>query len=256
VEVPLEAALDLREHGLPVDKKLLVRVSAADRYALADTPNVGSTERWQLDIVPPEKLLAMLEARELLLRQRFEAIIGEMTENADSLRVQQADYQGKASGSNGDAGHVAELRKLQIQRVLQNVRKNADETLGAALGFDDIAAQLINNRLDTNERRVRLEEGIAGPLHKLVEIQFSALVKDLEALESKLESPDEAPERFDRTRRTAQAILMEMDLILSRMLEMESFNELIEILRRIIDRQKDVEEKARERQKESLRDLL
>jgi len=49
---------------------------------------------------------------------------------------------------------------------------------------------------------------------------------------------------------------MEMDLILSRMLEMESFNELIEILRRIIDRQKDVEEKARERQKESLRDLL
>lgn len=256
VEVPLETALDLREHGLPVGKKLLVRVSAADRYALAGTPNVGSTERWQLDIVPPEKLLAMLEARELLLRQRFEAIIGEMTENSESLRQQQADYQEKNPESDGDAGKIAELRNLQVQQVLQKVRKNADETLGIALGFDDIAAQLINNRLDTDERRLRLEEGIAGPLHKLAEIQFSALVKDLEALESKLESPDEAPERFDRARRTMQAVMMEMDLILSRMLEMESFNELIEILRKIIDQQKEVEEKARERQKESLRDLL
>ena len=48
-------------------------------------PNVGISERWLLDVVSPEQLRAMLEARELVLRQRFEAIIQDVTETRDLL---------------------------------------------------------------------------------------------------------------------------------------------------------------------------
>ena len=48
-------------------------------------PNVGSGEQWLLDVVTPEQLRALLESRELVLRQRFESIMQEMTETRDVL---------------------------------------------------------------------------------------------------------------------------------------------------------------------------
>ena len=38
-----------------------------------------------LDVVTPEQLRALLESRELVLRQRFESIMREMTETRDLL---------------------------------------------------------------------------------------------------------------------------------------------------------------------------
>ena len=80
-----DAALEVRELGLKPGQKLLVSVKAADLCDLGHGPNVASSERWLLDVVTPEQLRAMLEARELVLRQRFERMIQEMTETRDLL---------------------------------------------------------------------------------------------------------------------------------------------------------------------------
>ena len=61
------------------------------------------------------------------------------------------------------------LRTLRVQQALQNSRKNTQETLGVAEAFDDIRLQLTNNRIDTEELKLRLGPGIAEPLRKIAD---------------------------------------------------------------------------------------
>ncbi len=78
-------ALDLRELGLKPGQRLSVSVKAADLCSLGHGPNIASTDVWLLDVVTPDQLRAMLAARELVLRQRFEQMIQEMGDTRDLL---------------------------------------------------------------------------------------------------------------------------------------------------------------------------
>ena len=52
---------------------------------LGNGPNIGSGETWQLDVVSEDELVTRLEAQELLVKQRFEQIVEEMTETRNLL---------------------------------------------------------------------------------------------------------------------------------------------------------------------------
>jgi hypothetical protein len=85
-DFPLDHALEVRTMRLAPGRRLLACVKAADRCTIAGKPNVGTSRRWLLDVVTPEQLRTMLEARELMLRQRFERIMQEVTETRDLLQ--------------------------------------------------------------------------------------------------------------------------------------------------------------------------
>ena len=110
----VEAVLDVRELRSQANKvelepkdKLSLAIRAEDKYALGDGPNIGSGDRYQLDVVTPETLLAMLEAREIGLRRRFEQIVQEMTQARDFLtRVQSPAA--SASADPGDADRLGD----------------------------------------------------------------------------------------------------------------------------------------------------
>ena len=80
-----DATFEVRELGLKPGQKFLVGVKAADLCDLGHGRNVAASEQWLLDVVAPEQLRAMLEARELVLRQRFERMIQEVTDTRDAL---------------------------------------------------------------------------------------------------------------------------------------------------------------------------
>jgi hypothetical protein len=289
------AVLEVRElksgtdRRLVAGQKLLVGVKAADLCDLAGAPNVGSSERWLLDLVTPEQLRAMLESRELVLRQRFEAIIEEVTETRDLLlRIDfgtaDADkktektaaeektdrggghvrmpYPPTAGGEPGDEPEQLSperqlaLRTLRVQRGLTNSSKNAHETEGVADGFDDIRLQLINNRIDTEELIHRLQEGIANPLHHVAREMFPRLQTRLERLQESLDDEKLGPQRRDLAREQADAVLLEMRKALDRMIELEDFNEAVELLRTIIKLQEDLGEQTTQRHKQRIRGLL
>jgi hypothetical protein len=117
--------------------KLFLMVQAADRFNLEGGPHLGASDRYQLDVVTPEDLLAMLEIRELGLRARFELTLGELGQLRDSHsresslgpsplcgprrlesrgRLRQAAQQGRYC----QAG--AELRLLRVQRGCSRAR--------------------------------------------------------------------------------------------------------------------------------------
>ena len=68
-----EDPLALEEGG-----KLLLTVKAVDKCDLHGQPNLGQGDVYELDVVSPSDLLALLEARELGLRRDFERAIDEM----------------------------------------------------------------------------------------------------------------------------------------------------------------------------------
>jgi hypothetical protein len=261
-------ALEVGDFQLRPGQKILVSVRAADGYNLGKTANVGSSERWLLDVVTPEQLRALLEARELVLRQRFESILQETTETRDLLARWQPAAAGPAPGAapaeepgeesvDSSPERQLALQLLRVGRMITNCRKTAPETLGLADSFDDIRKQLINNRLETEELKERLGRGIAEPLRKIAKTLFPELERRLERLQTALErhSPRTAEDR-QQARAQADVILLAMQKVLDRMLELESYHEAVEMLREVIKLQEQLHRQTELRQKEKLKDLL
>ena len=297
----LNAVMDLADLGLSADQKLLLGVEAADRHDLDDGPNVGRSQRWMLDIVTAEQLRILLEARELVLRQRFERIIEEVTETRDLLiRLEFAPAEEAPATTDGTSSDEEEgttttsaaepgddtsepkeqdelsrretrqreldLRKLRVQRALQDGRKNSHETAGVADAFNDILLQLVNNRIDTEQLKTRLDEQIAGPLHRIVDTDFSELERRLNRLSGtvgddlrggeRLGSERLGDEQRDLALAKSEEIILSMRRILDRMLELEDFNEAVELLREIIKLQEELGDETKQRRKDKLRELL
>jgi hypothetical protein len=276
-----EGGIDLK----PKDK-IAVTISADDRCDLFDSPNVGTGDRYQLEVVTSDELLAMLERRELGLRRRFEQIIDELGEMRDSLsRVRRdADTERGAapedSTEDGSATAISAqtpptgadqaatdddaeqrdreqaLRLLRTQRAQIQSQKSKQEIIGVAASFDDIREELINNRVDSEDRKSRLKEQISDPLKLVADTLFDELVSQLETLEQKLDDPAASDETVDIALQQTDDILLELDKILQKMLELETFNELIGIVRSLLDDQKELAERTKKERANQARDLL
>ena len=64
-----------------------------------------------------------------------------------------------------------------------------DETLGLARSFDAIREELVNNRVDTEELKLRLKDGIADPLRRICGEMFPELERRLRTLQAQLADP-------------------------------------------------------------------
>jgi hypothetical protein len=286
----VEQVLDFRNERIEKTKlaltpntKLMLAVKAADKFDLAGEPHVATGERYQLDVVTPEDLLAQLEVREIGLRRRFELIIDEMTQMRDSLLRLKASLSSGAAADEPrsdldlDAKQLtpeqkeqraAELRQLRVQRATQQSQKSVAEVQGVAAGFLTIREELINNRVDTEDRKNRLKEQIADPLNKTCSEQFPRLDERLAALEAQLTSggaktaPEPGSQADSRSTAAdlaidqANVVLSELEAVLSKMQDLETYNELLDIVRDLLkDQQKLIERTQQERKRQTLEEL-
>jgi len=268
-------ALEASELELKPGQKLLISVKAADLRDLGDGPNVAGSERWLLEVVTSEQMRTLLESRELVLRKRFERIVQEVTETRDLLarlvfeqekpknNVDETDLPNTHGDKEPGEAEFKDsherrrsLRLLRVRGALSNSRKSAAEVLGVAEAFDDIRKQLVNNRLDTAELKDRLQGGIAEPLHGIAKKMFPELEHRLESLQAALNNARQGPLLRDDAQHQADEILLAMQKVLDRMLELENFNEAVELLRNIIEMQEKLHEQTQQRHKQKIRDLL
>jgi hypothetical protein len=247
---------------------LFLSVRATDRYDLTDAPRIGSSQQFALDVVTVAQLLAYLERRELELRQRFEAVFVKMTDTRNLLS--RVDFNAASTGTMEDAEaeesaaeppeaaaeRALSRRRLRVAGALQNVTQSAHEVLGLAESFDDIHDQLENNRVDNVDLKSRIREQIARPLRQLGESSMTQLESQLQLVNERVRDAEAgAPALADATR-IADQVLVEMQQILDRMLELESYNEVVALLRGIIDDQRALHERTKQRQSDRLQDLL
>lgn len=263
-------------------QKLSLAVKASDRYDLADQPRAGSSQQFVLEVVTPEQLLAMMERQELTLRQRFEAIREKLLDTRNLLaRVEfgapagdspagrpqpsEADDNGNevaaASGAAPDASEAAARRALARRRLrvagsLQNVVQSGHETTDVAEAFDDIYSQLENNRIDNDDLKSRLHNDIALPLRQIGQVRMPQLEAKLKLVEDHVEDTEAGPPALAESIKLSDEILVEMQQVLDRMLELETYNEVVSLLRGIITDQEEINRRTKELQKERLRNLF
>jgi hypothetical protein len=232
-----------------------------------------------LDVVTPSDLLALLERRELALRQRFEALYEKLTDTRNLLsRVESSDLSaespvskaatadeqidtGDKNASPADTAVTATQRMLSRRRLrvsgsLQNVVQSADEVKGVAEAFDDLGAELINNRIDNPDLRSRLGEQIAQPLHLIAEQRMPQLAAQLKLVEERIEDPDATAPELKKAIAQADATLVSMRQVLDKMLELETYNEVVALLRGIITDQDEINRRTIERRKDKAKGLF
>jgi hypothetical protein len=181
---------------------------------------------------------------------------GKAKKPADPSPPASGDPPSNAPGEEPATDGGAARDHLRLERALQNSQKNAQETLGVATSFETIREELINNRIDTEEWKSRLKESIADPLHRVGEEMFPEFDRRLAVLQAKLPDAGAAPAAHQEAIAQADAILIEMAKVRDKMLELENFNEAIDLLRAIIANEQSLVEQAKARQKKKLRDLL
>lgn len=264
-EMEIAHTLDASPLGLRPGQKFQFSLKADDRYDLGPSPNTGQSERWVLNVVTAEQLRTMLEARELVLRQRFETVLEDVAATRDLVaRIDVAagrtppasppEPGDDTAGADRSPERLLAQGLFRVQSAQQNGRKAQSEIAGIARAFFDIRAELVNNRMDTAELQERLEAGIATPLARIADQMFPELDRRFQDLEAALASPQVAEAR-DSALAQLDAILTAMRAVLSRMLELEDFNEVVQLLRDIIASQDKVREQTRQRHRARILDL-
>ncbi|MEX0612841.1 MAG: hypothetical protein WD229_12040, partial [Pirellulales bacterium] len=157
---------------------------------------------------------------------------------------------------NDEIQRALARRRLRIAGSLQNVVQSADEIAGVAEGFDDLGDQITNNRIDNPDLKSRLREQIAQPLHRISGQRMPELAGQLKSLERHVEDPAAGAPELAKAKALADEILVEMRQVLDRMLELETYNEVVALLRGIITDQDDISRRTKERQKARLRSLF
>jgi len=246
-------------------QRFAISLKAADRFNLTDEAHTGNSQQFVLDVVTTGDLLALLERRELALRQRYEAIFEKMTDTRNLLgRVEFDSVDAGGPPASTDTAEPAvstpqrELarRRLRVAGSLQNVVQSADEVGGIADAFDDLGEELTNNRIDNPDLKSRLREQIAQPLHRIADERMPQLAAQVKLVEENVEDATKGGAELAKSIALADEVLVEMRQVLDRMLELETYNEVVALLRNIITDQDEINRQTKERQKERLRSLF
>lgn len=273
----VDAATGKRLLELKPKQRLTLSVKANDRFNLSENPRAGSSQQVSLDIVTAADLLALLERRELALRQRFESIYEKLTDTRNLLsRVESDDTNTESaepSAANANAKQpdaaakpadptpaaaqrMLSRRRLRVAGSLQNVMQSTDEIKGVAEAFDDLSDEITNNRIDNPDLKSRLGEQIARPLHLIVDSNMPKLVEALKSVEKVLDDPAATATELKKAIAEADQILVAMRQVLEKMLELETYNEVVALLRGIITDQEEINRRTKERQKDKLKTLF
>lgn len=262
-DVAPSAALPKKETPVPfkleVGQKLNLMTKAVDNSTLAAGALVGVGEKYQLEIVTKEQMAAILEAREVNLRQRFETIVNEFTMTRDNLAAIQFKATPKKAVTDvldeddpADKKPMITVEQIQerldaerpalTERALEKIERSAYECNELSRAFLDIMEEFINNRITTPENEKRLRDQIAFPLQKVSKRiidpetnKADTLKQQLIELRKLVADQTRGPEQQQAALKMADSILAEMKGILEKMLELEDYNALLSKLRKLID---------------------
>ena len=270
--------VELEPLALAPGATLSVQLVARDGCTLGGGPNEGTSDAWSLDVVTPEALMAMLEAREILLRRRFESVVSDLALARERLAAglegravvgggagegvgvgEEVEDSGAERGDGvapvavGDEGEshlgdpVAEGWPLESGRLAESASRAAGETGEIARDFLAIRGELDNNRMLTAELEGRLVGQIASPLAAIA-------ADDLPGLATAVRSAA-ATDRAAIIAR-ADVVLARMRTVLDKMMELESYNEVIELLRGVIRTQEEIRSETLRRQRQRAKEAL
>ncbi|TWU43192.1 hypothetical protein Q31b_22300 [Novipirellula aureliae] len=269
-----ESVIDLRDSAtdgrlpeLKPGQTINVFAEATDAYDLGE-PHQTRSEIYRLQVVTPEKLLALLERQELAMRSRLEQTLDETRNLRDTLDLlrsrgfDQAPTQTDADNTTvSDAQKADQLRakqveRLRIQQTGLQANKTSEELTGIAESLDDLLQEMVNNRVDSADRRERIGEGVRDPLRRIVAGPLDRLKEQIKGIEASLDDGEEAARQTAHAVQTAEEVLLQLTAVLEKMLDLESYNEILDIVRQLIEDEKALLDETKIEQKKRVMDLF
>lgn len=286
----VDAAYDFQEKRkldddpftLPVgpDYPISVTVKAKDAYDLGPD-NVGVGDRYELEVVTDNQLLKILERDEVDQRRRLQQIADEMKDARQYLVRSRSDRSGLSGArepgdeavepgdeqSQQDLAQRQEFRLLFSQRAILQVEKSQMEIGVVADAFRHIRLQLINNRVDNQIRKTRLEKEIIDPLEEIRVSEMDQLTQSIKNAEKELlvlqQNPadelvsQQANELSNVAIEQIDVVLARIDAVLSILVKYETQNQLLDIVRQMIkDQEALIQRTKQERERKAFDSLL
>ena len=260
-----EAILDLRDlvadgelSAIAPGDAINVFAEATDRYDLGQ-PHLTRSEVFRLQVVTPEDLLALLEGRELALRARLEQTIDETRSLRDTLDLLRRRGFAEAEGETMEAAERTrqqQVRRLRVQQSGLQASKTSEELSGIAASLDDLLEEMVNNRVDSVDRRERIGGGVRDPLRQIVSEPLARLQAQILEVEKLVAKPPQAAEKTAEAVETAEDVLLRLTAVLDKMLDLESYNEILDRFRDLIGDLEELSDDTKAEQKRRLLDLF
>jgi hypothetical protein len=168
----------------------------------------------------------------MLLRRRFETAVADLAQARDRLVAV--------------VPATADEPPAAVARAGEAASRVAGETADVAAAFRQIRAELDHNALLTGEVDARLVGQIAEPLEAIADRSLRDLARDCRTTTAAVPA---VAARFDDA-------LARMRAVLDRMVELESFNEVLDRLRGVIRGQEALRDETMKRQKQRGREAL
>jgi len=240
-----------------------------DRYDL-DGEHRTRSELFRLEVVTAERLLAMLERRELAMRARLEQAIDETRGLRDSLDLLRREAleptkleqnavkpaEPNTIASNEEKSRHEQILRLRAQQNGLQASKTSEELSGIAASLDDLLEEMQNNRIDSVDRSERIGQGVRDPLRAIVAGDLAKLKGEIGEAEILAIDPAAAAEKTGQAIQTAEDVLLQLTAVLEKMLDLESYNEILDMVRELIDNQDGLLEETKKEQKRKVLDLF
>lgn len=273
----LSSTIDLEklqaEQPIEPGMSLGLVVKARDYYDLGDSPHLGRGQSVQLSVVTADQLLVILDRQELELRQRLELIVSELQQLRQILQTMKTDLPAtdarlragatfsqlvalQQSSNRETPEQVAQrLAGLWSQQSVLQADKSQQELSSVAARVDNLRLQLVNNRIDSYDRQQRLEEKVGTPLRTMLAGEYEKLRRSLAALQTAALAGG-GRQSAAVAARDLDTVLLQLDAILANMQDIEDINEIIDLVRGLLEDQEKVLTETEEEQRKRILDLL
>lgn len=244
---------------LKIGQKLSLTVVAEDADNLSG-PHFAQGEKYNFQIVSDEELLSQLYARELNLRQRFEQILIEVQRNQTELTLARKTVvdlldtlrKPKSMERDQQLEVVGQNAATAAERGLYAIRKNHNETQAIGQSLGDIREEMINNGVDTPESLRRMDEKLIRPLKGINDIDFPDVDQRLGLFRLALQEQTDPLNRLDESLQALDRLKRKLELVLVEMRKLETYKELLEILKGIKAQQEELKKRTETENKRSI----
>ncbi len=281
-ETQLKSTIDLEklqaeeQTSIEPGMTLGIVVTARDFYDLGEPQHIGRGQSVQLSVVTPDQLIVILDRQELELRQRLELIVAELEQLRQVLQTMKTDLpstgamrpdHGKRAPVDGLVAQPPEAKRetpaelagrlagLWSQQSVLQADKSQQELSSMAARVDNLRLQLVNNRIDSVDRQQRLQDKISVPLRGLLANEYETLRRSLATLQTAALA-GAGREAAEIAAGALETVLLQLEAIKANMQDIEDYNEIVDLVRNLLEDQEKVLKETEEQQRQRILDML
>lgn len=142
---------------------------------------------------------------------------------------------------------IQRLSVLKAQQSQLQADKSRQELASIVNRVENLRLQLVNNRIDSVDRQLRLLEQVEKPLSALLAGEYAELDRQIARLQNAVTS-GKGRESAELSAQSLEKIIATLEAIKASMLDIESFNEIVDLVRGLLDEQERLLKETEEAQ--------